>query len=257
MFSFAAAFAEKTYQSAKLEHTILNLFASDAQFTEISFLNFSLCLFGLKIKEFVMQLVCFFLLFLATLFTSLDAQAGNFEVTPIIGYAFGGGLEDSTSGDTLDLADGENYGVVLGLRDKSKAGAFYEFLYSRQSTYLKGDGMSFSGDPHFDIEIDYFHLGGSYGSEGETFNPYVSAGVGVTHMSPEWGDSETRFSFSLGGGIKIPLAEHIGLRVEGRGFGTVFDGNSSIFCVNNRCAVRVKGDVIWQFTGFTGVVFSF
>ena len=76
-------------------------------------------------------------------------------------------------------------------------------------------------------------------------------------MSPERGNTETKFSFSLGGGIKIPLTEHIGLRVEGRGFGTMFDENSSLFCVNNRCAVRVEGDVIWQFTGFAGVVFSF
>ena len=121
-----------------------------------------------------MQLVCFILFFLATIFTSLDAQAGDFEVTPIIGYTFGGDFEDSSSGETLDLAEGENYGVILGLRDKSKAGAFYEFLYSRQSTYIEGNGTAFSGARQFDVDIDYFHLGGRYGPEGERFTPYVA-----------------------------------------------------------------------------------
>ena len=201
----------------------------------------------------------FLILFSVSLLFSLDdVQAADFEVTPLLGYTFGGHFENSENGNSLDLAEGESFGVILGLRDKSKAGgAFYEILYSHQSTYLKGEDTIFSDNHRFDLDIDTLHLGGRYGTEGKTFNPYVAAGVGVSHFSPERGDSETKFSFSLAGGVNIPLSKHIGLRFEGRGFGAVFDAESSIFCVNNHCLIQAEGDILWQFSGFTGVVFSF
>ena len=34
------------------------------------------------------------------------AAAGDYEVTPLLGYAFGGGFENAENGDSLDLVDG-------------------------------------------------------------------------------------------------------------------------------------------------------
>ena len=76
----------------------------------------------------------------------------------------------------------------------------------------------------------------------------------MTYLRPERGDSEARFSFNLGGGVKIPLTEHVGLRFEGRALGTLFNGSGSVFCGGDSCAISVKGDLFWQFTAFTGVV---
>ena len=206
-----------------------------------------------------MKNFCFILFTITTFFSAVDLLAADFEVTPTVGYTFGGSFENSENGNTLDLAEGESYGVILGLRDKSnlKGAAFYEIFYNHQSTYLKGDEAIFSSNSHFNLDIDTLHFGGRYGSEGKMFNPYVAAGIGVTHFSPEHGESETKFSFSLGGGVNIPLTKHVGLRFEGRGVGTVFDAESSVFCINNHCLVQAEGDILWQFTGFTGVVFSF
>ena len=197
------------------------------------------------------------LILLASLYAPAQVWAGDLEITPIIGYVFGGGFEDSANGNRLDLADTENYGIILSLRDKSKPGGFYELLYSHQSTYLKGDGTVLSGDSRLHIDIDTIQIGGTYGTEGENVNPFVAAGVGVTHMSPEQGDAETRFSFSLGAGVKVPLSENIGLRIEGRGFATVFDGSGSLFCSNGSCEIQAQGDTMWQFSAFSGVAFSF
>jgi len=200
--------------------------------------------------------VLFFIMTLVV--TTVSSHAADFEITPTFGYTFGGKLKDSDTEESLKFDDSESYGFILGLRDKSKVGgAFYELLYSHQSTNLKVDNELFSSKKHFDVDINYLHLGGRYGPEGATFNPYVVAGVGVAYFDPKEGDSETKFSFSIGGGVNVPLSEHIGLRFEGRGFGSVFENNSSIFCANNQCLIKTKGDVLWQFTGFSGVVFSF
>ena len=189
------------------------------------------------------------------------AAAGDYEVTPLLGYAFGGGFENAESGDSLDLGDGGNFGLILGMADKTRSGAFYELFYSHQETHLHGDGVVFSGEPRMDIKIDYLHLGGSYyptAMEQQRLMPFVSGGLGLTYLSPEQGDSETRFSLSLGGGLRLQLSEHLGLRLEGRGFGTLFNGSGSAFCESgNACRVQVKGDLFWQFNALVGLVFSF
>ena len=211
-------------------------------------------------KYFSRRVRLSFLSFLLVLLSSLQpslARAGDFEVTPIIGYTIGGGFENSANGNDLDMEDEGSFGVILGFNDQSKAGVRYEFYYSRQSTSLEGDGSAFSGEPRFDIDIEYFHLGGTFGTEGRPVNPYVSGGLGLTHISPERGDSEGRISFSLGGGLRIPLTENIALRFEGRGFGTFFDNAGSIFCADNRCAVQVSSELMLQFTAFSGVTISF
>jgi opacity protein-like surface antigen len=193
------------------------------------------------------------------LFYPGTSDAADYEVTPLFGYTFGGHLKDSDSGESFDFDDTVNYGLILSLRDESKRGdAFYEILYSHQSTYLKADQLLLPDNKHFDLDIDYLHLGGRFGPWTEsTFKPYVVAGVGVAYFDAKHGDSETKFSFSIGGGVNVPLSEHIGFRLEGRAFGSVFENNSSIFCANNQCLVKTKGDVLWQYSGFSGLVFSF
>ncbi len=192
------------------------------------------------------------------IFASGNSQAAEFEITPLLGYTFGGNFKDSETDETLDFDEGASYGVILGLRDETKVGgAFYELLYLRQETYLKLENTEFISKEQFDVDVNYLHFGGRFGPEGATFNPYVAAGLGVTYFDPQKGDSETKFSFSIGGGVNIPLYKHIALRLEGRGFGTVISNDSSVFCSDNQCLIKAKGDVLWQFTGFSGVVFSF
>jgi len=202
----------------------------------------------------------FTVLFLISILTFFSgaSQAANFEVTPIIGYTFGGSLKDSDTEESLKFGDSESYGLILGLRDETKAGGgFYELLFLHQKNHVKIDDSIFPGGDHLDVDINYLHFGGRYGSEGEVVNPFVVAGVGATFFDPDEGGSITKFSFSIGGGANIPLSKHISLRLEGRGFGTIFDSNSAVFCEDHECRVRVKGDLLWQFTAFSGIVFNF
>ncbi len=206
-----------------------------------------------------MKKICYLLLPFCLFFLPTTSFAGNFEVTPLLGYTLGGSFDNSENGDSIDVDESANYGLILSFKDPSKPGhqAFYEILYSRQSSYLKIKESPFSSDPQFDLDINYLHFGGRYGTAGGKFNPYVAAGIGVAHFSPEEGDSETKFSFSLGVGATVPITDNLGLRMEGRGFGTLFNSDSSLFCTNNRCLVTIDGSVFWQFSGFAGVVFSF
>lgn len=198
---------------------------------------------------------------IATLILFLPSPARadwDVEVTPFAGFRFGGGFEDNTTGIDLDVREGAGFGLIFDVaadRDSQ-----YELFYGFQRTELTADG-TFGGRPLFDLDIHYLHIGGTYLFPGEKVRPFIAGGIGLTHFDPRRADtgSDTRLSVSLGGGVKIPIAKHVGLRLEGRGFLTILPENSEIFCVSSGgldCAVRVQGDVFGQVELLVGISFG-
>ena len=198
-------------------------------------------------------------LLLSSVLFSGEAGAGwGVEITPYAGYTIGGNFEDNTTGTRLDIREGGSFGLVLDLSDSPETQ--YELFYGFQRTKVTGGG-TFGGDPLFDLDIHYLHLGGTYMFPGEKIRPYIAGGLGATHFVPNGSglNPKTFFSFSLGGGAKIPLSGHVGLRFEGRGLLTVLPDTTEIFCVSSdgaACRVSVKGDVFGQFLLMAGITFS-
>jgi hypothetical protein len=180
------------------------------------------------------------------------------EITPYAGYTIGGSFTDNATGASLDVTEGGSFGLVLGLPDTPETQ--YELFYGFQRTKVTGSG-TFGGETLFDLDIHYLHLGGTYLFPSEKVRPFISGGLGATHFVPQGSgmSSKTYFSLSLGGGVKVPISGHVGLRFEGRGFMTILPDNTEIFCVSSggaACAVKVKGDVLGQFLLMAGITFS-
>lgn len=186
-----------------------------------------------------------------------DAEWG-LEITPYAGYTIGGNFEDNNTGANLDVKEGGSFGLVLGLPDTPETQ--YELFYGFQRTKVTGGG-TLGGETLFDLDIHYLHLGGTYLFPGEKVRPFLSGGLGGTHFVPHGSgmSQKTYFSLSLGGGAKIPISGHVGLRFEGRGFLTILPDSTEIFCVSSggaACSVRVKGDVLGQVLLMAGITFS-
>lgn len=203
-------------------------------------------------------LVLPFVLLLLLLPAAARAE-GRIEITPFAGFTFGGNFEDNTTGASLKVGESGSLGLILGYRDTPET--HYELFYSFQRTDLRGSG-TFGGNPLFDLDIHYLHLGGTYEFPGERkLLPFISGGLGVTFLIPtgEGLDSSTNFSLSLGGGVKVPVTGRVGLRFEGRGYMTILPDSTEVFCVSSggaSCAVRVTGDVLWQFQLLGGISFG-
>jgi len=204
------------------------------------------------------------LLFAAALFLSpalFPGEAGaewGLEITPYAGYAIGGSFTDNSTGASLDVKEGGSFGLVLGLPDTPETQ--YELFYGVQRTKVTGGG-TFGGETLFDLDIHYLHLGGTYLFTGEKVRPFISGGLGATHFVPSGSgmNAKTFFSLSLGGGVKIPISGHVGLRLEGRGFMTILPDSTEIFCVSSGgavCNVKVQGDVLGQVLLMAGITFS-
>lgn len=204
------------------------------------------------------RIKCFLIIFgiLSILSVSTESVAQNFEVTPFAGYRFGGDFEDSVTGFGLDIDDSESYGLILGFNMSPETQI--EFLYSHQSTKIEPKGL-FSPTSLTDLDMDYYHLGGSYiWNPKKNLRPFIQASLGATHLNPDRAGlgSETRFSFGIGGGVKYFFTKHISLRLDGKALATVLNSNSAIFC-SGGCTVRIQGSTLWQFEGGLGVIFAF
>lgn len=198
------------------------------------------------------------LLLASVLFPGKVGAEWGLEITPYAGFTIGGNFTDNTTGTDLDVKEGGSFGLILGLPDTPETQ--YELFYGFQRTKVTGGG-TFGGETLFDLDIHYLHLGGTYLFSADKVRPFISGGLGATHFVPHGSglDQKTYFSLSLGGGVKIPISGHVGLRFEGRGFMTILPDTTEIFCVSSggaACNVKVQGDVLGQILLMAGITFS-
>ena len=187
---------------------------------------------------------------------ALPAQAQQWELAPYIGWRFGGDFDDSETDAEYDIDDSTSYGFIVSwTQDYQRQ---IEVLYSYQSTEIDSGGR-FVGDPVLDLDIHYFHIGGIFApGASKKWRPFVSGGVGFTHLDPDRSglDTETNLSLSLGVGVKAFFSEHVGARLEARGYLTVLDSDTRLFC-SGGCAVQVEASGFQQGELVLGLIAAF
>jgi len=188
-----------------------------------------------------------------------DAQVPTrWEVTPFVGYRMGGDFDITGATGGADLDDQGSFGFAVNLAIDE--GSSYELFYSRQeASFARNSALA-----PFDLDVEYLHLGGTLVVNDELpLAPYIVGGLGLTRLSPQTGtgSDDTRFSFSLGAGVKLPVTQHFGLRLEARGYLTLVNSDSAFFCASGSqggiCAIQVKSDAFIQYELLAGAVFAF
>ena len=168
-------------------------------------------------------------LLLAGLFSPLAAEAqGRFELTPRFGYRLEGEIsEDTIDFDSLEVEESETYGVSFGIPLNDRL--HLEFLVNQQPTDLVDDGGLFSTSTAIaEIDVTYAHVGVAFEFGLGPVQPFVVGSIGLARLELDGPglDDEDRFSASAGGGVKLELGRHFGLRFEGRGYITDLGGGS-------------------------------
>ena len=201
-------------------------------------------------------------LLLAVLSPAVRAQ--TVEITPFAGVRFGGGnVNTNVQGDfepgaSFELDDSASWGIHLGY---PVGDGEIELLYARQQTTLQSD-VPFASVPVFDLAVDIWQLGGTYLflDPDSRLRPYLGVGMGLTRLVPEPAalNDETRFSASFAGGAKLRLGRHFGLRVEARGFFTVFGTDGAGFCTGEgTCGFAGTSQLMSQVDLRAGLILAF
>ncbi len=196
----------------------------------------------------------FYLFVFALLIFQINSAAAETEITPMLGYRIGGEFNQVSSTATLKFDESESYGLVVDI-DYNKYQQI-TLLYSRQDTALSSS-TALVVNPLFDVDVEYFHIGGNQIWIKDKMRPFFGATAGATHFSAQGRNSTTKFSLSIGGGSKFFLTKRVALMVGLRGYATFASSSSSIFCGPNGCAASISGSALFQFEANAGVTFRF
>ena len=179
-----------------------------------------------------------------------QAEAQQIEITPFVGYQFGGELEETDDEPiTRKLDQSPTWGLMLNV------GITYldqlEFYYSSQRTDLNRGVEQAVG-----VTIDHFQIGAIHQyAPSRPINPYIGISLGASKFVIG-GDSDTRFSGSLSGGVKMVVSDHLGFRFDARVFG-ISTGTNPITCSDEFCIGYPDTSIIWQYTINAGVMIHF
>ena len=205
------------------------------------------------IKYGIAQKLALTLLFFAI---TPQAFAEGFSITPLVGFRASDSLEEEETGQTIDIDNSSSFGLILSMNiDNDSA---YELYFSRQETDLLPRTTEVVSN-NLGIRIDYIHIGGTVDYTVNKLHPFVTGGLGVALISATDQDvsTESNFSLSVGGGLKIPFTKRISMRLEGRLLGTAIDGDNSILCSNGQCIARFKSSGFLQFETNLGLSIAF
>jgi hypothetical protein len=188
---------------------------------------------------------------LATL--ALPCAAQN-ALTLYGGYRGGGSFQQGTSPfDSISLQSSATGSISLdfGLDAMRQVQIFASY----QSTELEATATT----PVVPMTVSYLHLGGTNYFEGAVGRgAYVVGGLGVTRLAPGLSglSAEYRPSMNLGLGYQWPISGALSLRAELRGYFTLVNSSSSLFC-SGGCVVSIKGDGLTQAEAMVGLSYGF
>ncbi len=148
--------------------------------------------------------------------TSRDVR---FELTPIAGWRFGGTTSELSNSyiDRIGVADTLSWGVTMEYRLSRKWNL--ELLWAHQDTEMRADLSALGAGLDRKIShlnVDTFQIGGMWlsGDPSNSARLYLDLLLGASLLTPSPGlSSVTRFSLSVGGGVKYFFSDHFGARL--------------------------------------------
>lgn len=201
---------------------------------------------------------------------SAQIPTSSIEVTPLIGYVFGGGFPTDASagfpnGDgKLTLESGIGYGIEVGFTPNGST--WFELTYLRQSTDItfKPNIGTCTGTCSAGFSSNYIHGGARFEFGQRNIRPFIGGGLGMTIFDPSINNigSSTYFSLSAEGGVRYMFGkgkdQRVGIRGTFRGWFTfVPNGSYSGWCDFYACYAVENSSTVTQGEVSGGLVITF
>jgi hypothetical protein len=179
------------------------------------------------------------------------AASAVLEVTPMVGWQWGGTLDYSAGGD-VHVNAALNYGGALGVMLGPLE--WGEVSYTYQSSELIGRPTAGPEFKVFDLGTHHIQLSGARYAmppdEHRKANPYVMGGLGMTIFSPGKAtvpvspNTQYLFAISVGGGIRVALNEKLDLRLQSRMLLPMNFSEGSFYFGSGGAAVGLSGGTL-------------
>jgi len=223
-----------------------------------------------------MRRLVFFIVLMVSVMAS--AQEGRFELTPTVGYRWGGSVvveENAFKPGVydVDLATNGELGFRLGFL--MTPALELELMFSWQDTELKDNKGLFGEDPAgfipaeaagvLDTDVTTWQLGLVWHLMDGPTRPYVLIAAGQSKIDSKTPlPDETALTYGLGVGVKMELSSRLGFLLEARFNRTDTDeGNSALLewehrdCTGTCSYVYRYDDSLSQGSLVAGLIISF
>ena len=148
--------------------------------------------------------------FLLPLSSRSEIKAGSFEVSPFGGYNFFEGRQNLENRPVFGGRFGYNFTRNFGIE---AAGEYIRTSVDDKAETWRKEGQFTS--PIDDVDITFYHLDLLYHFMPEgNFNPFVAAGYGFGHYSPETINTRDMAIINFGLGAKYWLTDNIAFRFD-------------------------------------------
>ena len=189
-------------------------------------------------------------------------REGTVEIEPFAGYLWGGHFDNGTTAifdQRVDVEDHFTFGGRIGYNLTGLVE--FEAMYQRTETNFElpnnNSGPIFGNNGSNvrlgKLDIDYFMGYTTFNFGHGRAVPYFSFGMGAAMLNPDvavapGASTDTRFTSSVAGGLKVFMKPHFGLRFDGRYFGTLLNDHGCNCSHSNWLSN-------WSTTG--GILFAF
>jgi len=150
-----------------------------------------------------------------------------------------------------------SYGVSFGVRLREED--LVEARWARQDSYVLSEDLT-PQPARQRMILDQFH--GDFSHEPliqdwpQWAKPFAVASVGATHVSSSTNLKFTRFSFGIGGGIRLYASRHFGFKIQAEWLPVFADPRVAFIC-GAGCTVHVGGTAASQGEVFVGPILRF
>ena len=194
------------------------------------------------------------------------SEARQIYISPMVGYTTAGSLDLGEQDlDDVKVDGGLTWGGQIGFQ--AHPGFTFEASWMQQESHLSI--ANFSNLPGVDpgasdnrIGLKVGQLHGNFLFEkvgyGSTTHPYFLLGLGATFFNPDGNfDTESKFSFAIGAGVKVEASEKVGLKIQGKYNPTYLDEDwGGVWCDPFYCYQVADPDYLDQGEFSAGIVYK-
>lgn len=164
-------------------------------------------------------------------------------------------LPEGQEGDSINLDEGGSWAVTINTDYNNNPNQKIGLYYSQHDSRF--GAVAGLADPALDVSFLHF-TGTNIYPQGDRLSYFVTAGLGAAfYMSEDASLKDvTQFSFQVGAGANVSLAENLSLQMDARWLPTFFNSDTSIFC-SGGCTISVSSDMFSHFQLNAGVLLRF
>lgn len=181
---------------------------------------------------------------------SLNLQAVEFELTPMVGQTFSPDLATGNKSSTISTSNEPNLSLTLAWQDSPTGQGQISV------NYISRDFIDDINQLNHSFDTIYTHFNGVAFFKERNYITTVGLGIGATYFDSAF-DDVIYPSLTFAVGTRYEFSDNLAFVTELRGYATLTDDNDTLFCQNETCSAHFDGAVWFDGQISVGLAYSF